>query len=193
MGPRAHEFVFARLRYDSGDWDYNPKVAANVLDAVVQYTTIPVYRQEIVITADSDGAVGVSVRVHDRPQAGPLQRRRARESGAVRRGRRRCSSPTTATTTSTGSTRSRSKTRCAARFRDRRRSPRFRTRTGSIDRSSRSLTDRRKPATSSTAGATTWFTTTSAASSARPAGRDLLEQGLRLRVGLRLAQQAVSR
>ncbi len=25
---RAHEFVFARLRYDSGDWDYNPKVAA---------------------------------------------------------------------------------------------------------------------------------------------------------------------
>ncbi len=24
---RAHEFVFARLRYDSGDWDYNPKVA----------------------------------------------------------------------------------------------------------------------------------------------------------------------
>src|SRR5262245_33359599 len=47
------EFVFARLRYDSGDWDYNPKVCANVLDAVVQYTTIPVHQQEIVITADS--------------------------------------------------------------------------------------------------------------------------------------------
>jgi hypothetical protein len=27
--PRGSEFVFARLRYDSGDWDYNPKVAAN--------------------------------------------------------------------------------------------------------------------------------------------------------------------
>jgi hypothetical protein len=26
--PRAGEFVFARLRYDSGDWDYNRKVAA---------------------------------------------------------------------------------------------------------------------------------------------------------------------
>ena len=26
--PRASEFVFARLRYESGDWDYNPKVAA---------------------------------------------------------------------------------------------------------------------------------------------------------------------
>ena len=51
--PRANEFVFARLRYDSGDWDYNPKVAANVLDAVVQYTEIPIYPEEIVITADS--------------------------------------------------------------------------------------------------------------------------------------------
>jgi hypothetical protein len=51
--PRSSEFVFARLRYDSGDWDYNPKVASNVLDSVLQYTTIPVYPEEIVITADS--------------------------------------------------------------------------------------------------------------------------------------------
>jgi hypothetical protein len=51
--PKSSEFVFARLRYDSGDWDYNPKVAGNVLDSVVQYTTIPVYPEEIVITADS--------------------------------------------------------------------------------------------------------------------------------------------
>jgi hypothetical protein len=51
---RYSEFVFARLRYDSGDWDYNPKVCANVLDSVVQYTTIPVHQQEVVITADSD-------------------------------------------------------------------------------------------------------------------------------------------
>jgi len=52
--PRGYEFVFARLRYDSGDWDYNPKVAANVLDAVVQYTDIPVYPQEIVIAPYSE-------------------------------------------------------------------------------------------------------------------------------------------
>jgi hypothetical protein len=51
--PRGHEFVFARLRYDSGDWDYNPKVAANVLNSVVEYTNIPVYSEEVVITADS--------------------------------------------------------------------------------------------------------------------------------------------
>jgi hypothetical protein len=52
--PRGSEFVFARLRYTSGDWDYNPKVAANVLNSVVEYTSIPVYGEEIVITADSD-------------------------------------------------------------------------------------------------------------------------------------------
>ena len=38
--PRAYEFVFARLRYASGDWDYNPKVCGNVLDSVLQYTDI---------------------------------------------------------------------------------------------------------------------------------------------------------
>src|SRR5215471_9785874 len=51
--PAASEFVFARLRYDSGDWDYNPKVAANVLDSIVQYTSIPVYKDEVVIGASS--------------------------------------------------------------------------------------------------------------------------------------------
>jgi hypothetical protein len=51
--PKASEFAFARLRYDSGDWDYNPKVAANVLNSLVEYTTIPVHADEVVITADS--------------------------------------------------------------------------------------------------------------------------------------------
>ena len=53
QAPAAHQFVFARLRYASGDWDYNPKVAANVLNSIVEYTNIPVYPEEIVITADS--------------------------------------------------------------------------------------------------------------------------------------------
>ena len=47
------EFTFARLRYESGDWDYNPKVCSNVLDAVVQYTSIPVRQDEVVITLDA--------------------------------------------------------------------------------------------------------------------------------------------
>jgi hypothetical protein len=52
--PRSSEFVFARLRYDSGDWDYNPKVAANVLNSVVEYTSIRVFPEEVVIPAGSD-------------------------------------------------------------------------------------------------------------------------------------------
>jgi hypothetical protein len=52
--PRGSEFVFARLRYESGDWDYNPKVAANVLNSIVEYTNIRVYPEEVIITADSD-------------------------------------------------------------------------------------------------------------------------------------------
>jgi hypothetical protein len=52
--PRGSEFVFARLRYESGDWDYNPKVAANVLNSLVEYTTIQVYPEEVIITADSE-------------------------------------------------------------------------------------------------------------------------------------------
>jgi hypothetical protein len=52
--PRGSEFVFARLRYESGDWDYNPKVAANVLNSVLEYTTIPVYPEEVVIDPSSD-------------------------------------------------------------------------------------------------------------------------------------------
>jgi hypothetical protein len=51
--PRGSEFVFARLRYTSGDWDFNPKVAANVLNSLVEYTTIPVYGEEVVISADA--------------------------------------------------------------------------------------------------------------------------------------------
>src|SRR5262245_57137022 len=51
--PRSFGVGVARLRYHSGDGDYNPKVAANVLDAVVQYTEIPVYQTEVIITADS--------------------------------------------------------------------------------------------------------------------------------------------
>jgi hypothetical protein len=56
--PLGSEFVFARLRYESGDWDYNPKVAANVLNSVVEYTNIRVYPEEIIITADSDELLG---------------------------------------------------------------------------------------------------------------------------------------
>ena len=128
-GPRGFEFVFARLRYDSGDWDYNPKVAANVLDAVVQYTEIPVYPEEIVIAAGLGRAGGVPVSVHDRPQARALQRPPSEPTWCGSSTAAACCSPTTAITTSTGSTRSRSRTKCAGCFPGRTRWRRSRART----------------------------------------------------------------
>ena len=65
--PRASEFVFARLRYESGDWDYNPKVAANVLNSIVEYTTIRVFPDEVVIPASSEELLVVPIPVHDGP------------------------------------------------------------------------------------------------------------------------------
>src|SRR5437773_9438421 len=58
--PRGSEFVFARLRYESGDWDYNPKVAANVLNSIIEYTSIPVYKEEVVISASWDELLSFS-------------------------------------------------------------------------------------------------------------------------------------
>ena len=52
--PRASEFVFARLRYESGDWDYNPKVAGNILNSVVEYTSVRVYPDEVIIPPSSE-------------------------------------------------------------------------------------------------------------------------------------------
>ncbi len=46
--------MFARLRYASGDWDYNPKVASNVLDSLMRYTTIPVEEREVVVDLTDD-------------------------------------------------------------------------------------------------------------------------------------------
>jgi len=43
----------------SGNWDYIPKVCANVLDSVMRYTQIPVRQSEVVITADSPDLLAV--------------------------------------------------------------------------------------------------------------------------------------
>jgi hypothetical protein len=80
--PRGSEFVFARLRYDSGDWDYNPKVAANVLNSIVEYTNIRVYREEVVITADSDELSGfpfLFMTGHKLVRFSPKERERLRQ------------------------------------------------------------------------------------------------------------------
>ena len=116
MQPRASEFVFARLRYESGDWDYNPKVAANVLNSVVEYTTIPVYPEEVVITASSEELLSFPFLFMTGHK---LVRFSAEERDSLKRVRRAaagCCSRTTATTTSTGCTRGASSRRCGRSF-----------------------------------------------------------------------------
>ncbi len=47
------KFTFTRLRYRSGDWDTDQRMPANVLNSLVEYTTIPINTQEKVIDLGS--------------------------------------------------------------------------------------------------------------------------------------------
>jgi hypothetical protein len=44
-----HDFVFTRLRYDSGDWWVDERMPANVLDSLLEYTTLHIGREERVV------------------------------------------------------------------------------------------------------------------------------------------------
>ena len=46
-------FSFARLRYSSGNWDADPKMPSNLLDSLVQYTSIRVDPNERVVDVSS--------------------------------------------------------------------------------------------------------------------------------------------
>ncbi|MES2374473.1 MAG: DUF4159 domain-containing protein [Bacteroidota bacterium] len=48
------KFTFTRLRYRSGDWDTDQRMPANVLNSLVEYTTIPINTQEKVIDLGSN-------------------------------------------------------------------------------------------------------------------------------------------
>ena len=43
------DFEFVRLRYESGDWDVDQRMPANLLDSLVQYTTLRVAPRERVV------------------------------------------------------------------------------------------------------------------------------------------------
>ena len=45
----ASDFEFVRLRYDSGDWDVDQRMPANLLDSLVRYTTLRVAPRERVV------------------------------------------------------------------------------------------------------------------------------------------------
>jgi hypothetical protein len=48
-----NKFVFARLKYVSGDWDTDQRMPANILNSLLEYTTIPLEQEEKVIDLSS--------------------------------------------------------------------------------------------------------------------------------------------
>lgn len=48
------KFTFTRLRYRSGDWNTDQRMPSNVLNSLIEYTTIPVELQEKVIDLGSN-------------------------------------------------------------------------------------------------------------------------------------------
>lgn len=45
----GYDFVFTRLSYESGDWDVDERMPANLLNSLIEYTTLRVDRVEQVI------------------------------------------------------------------------------------------------------------------------------------------------
>lgn len=48
------KFFFTRIQYRSGDWNTDQRMPSNVLNSLVEYTTIPVDTQERVVALSSD-------------------------------------------------------------------------------------------------------------------------------------------
>jgi len=47
--PAAYDFWFTRLMYESGDWDVDARMPSNLIDALIQYTTLRVDTKERVL------------------------------------------------------------------------------------------------------------------------------------------------
>ena len=48
-GEPAYDFWFTRLMYESGDWDVDARMPSNLVDALIQYTTLRVDTKERVL------------------------------------------------------------------------------------------------------------------------------------------------
>jgi hypothetical protein len=48
------KFTFARLKYRSGDWNVDQRMPSNILNSLIEYTTIPVNLQEKVVELSSN-------------------------------------------------------------------------------------------------------------------------------------------
>ena len=49
----SSKFFFTRLQYESGDWDVDQRMPSNVLNSLIEYTTLPVDTQENIIPLSS--------------------------------------------------------------------------------------------------------------------------------------------
>lgn len=45
----ANKFFFTRLQYESGDWDVDQRMPVNLLNSLIEYTTLPVEMQENIV------------------------------------------------------------------------------------------------------------------------------------------------
>lgn len=49
-----NRFFFTRLQYASGDWDVDQRMPSNILNSLIEYTTLQVETQENIVSLDSD-------------------------------------------------------------------------------------------------------------------------------------------
>lgn len=49
-----NKFIFTRLQYNSGDWNTDQRMPSNVMNSLIEYTTIPVDIKEQVVPLASD-------------------------------------------------------------------------------------------------------------------------------------------
>jgi hypothetical protein len=49
LSRRRADFTFTRLRYESGNWDVDQRMPANLLHSLIQYTTVTVVERERVV------------------------------------------------------------------------------------------------------------------------------------------------
>lgn len=51
---KGSEFFFTRLQYESGDWDTDQRMPSNLLNSLIEYTTLPVNTVENVVPLSSE-------------------------------------------------------------------------------------------------------------------------------------------
>ena len=49
----ADKFFFTRLQYDSGDWDVDQRMPSNLLNSLIEYTTLPIDTRENIVPLSS--------------------------------------------------------------------------------------------------------------------------------------------